>query len=251
MTLNQDYNLFFNFIDIYLPQGFNGINRHDPLILKLEEITEANDQYYFVGDILQGKIIFTSQRSIQMVGVNPEELNPYHNVEVIHPKELYRNTSGWAKLLTTANNLLQVKKGNSALSVNMKMRNPKGIYNEILFQCYLFYSKVPHETVYVLIVLTNIDSFKMRKNGYHYYFGNDLTYFRYPDEKMLQMGNVFTKREFEVIKLIESGHSTEQIAEKLFLSNFTINTHRGNILKKTKKTYISDLILELKERGLI
>ena len=78
-----------------------------------------------------------------------------------------------------------------------------------------------------------------------------MSYFRFPDEKMLQMGNVFTKREFEIIMLIEAGMSTEQIADKLFLSVYTVNTHRGNILKKTKKANVSELIFDLKERGLL
>ena len=45
--------------------------------------------------------------------------------------------------------------------------------------------------------------------------------------------------------------SSEQIAEKLFLSPYTINTHRSNILEKTGKASISELIYELKERGLL
>ena len=47
------------------------------------------------------------------------------------------------------------------------------------------------------------------------------------------------------------GLNSEQIAEKLFLSKHTINTHRNNILTKTGKSHISDLIYELKERGLL
>jgi DNA-binding CsgD family transcriptional regulator len=64
---------------------------------------------------------------------------------------------------------------------------------------------------------------------------------------MLNGGNNFTKREFEIIKLIESGMSSEQIAEKLFVSIYTINTHRANILKKSGKAHVSELIYELME----
>jgi len=42
---------------------------------ELERMTEANNQNFFVGDLLQGKIIFTGRRSIHVVGVDPEELN--------------------------------------------------------------------------------------------------------------------------------------------------------------------------------
>jgi DNA-binding CsgD family transcriptional regulator len=68
---------------------------------------------------------------------------------------------------------------------------------------------------------------------------------------MLKLGNVLSDREFEIVKLVHLGLNSEQIAEKLFLSKHTINTHRNNILIKTGKAHISDLIYELKERGLL
>jgi len=247
----RNYSLFHKFIDAYSPQGFLEIDRNDPLILELEEMTEANNQYYFIADLLEGRIIFASKQSLQIIGVDPEELNPYHNIEALHPDEAYRNTSGWAKLLTMANGLMFTKTGNSILSANMKMRNPKGFYSEILYQCYLFYNEFPRRTVYDLQVHTNIDSFKMRKPGYHYYVGDDPSYFRYPDDELLEIGTPYSKREMEIIHLIELGLSSEEIAQKLFLSVYTVNTHRRNILNKSGKTQISDVIYELKERGVL
>ena len=64
-------------------------------------------------------------------------------------------------------------------------------------------------------------------------------------------GNDFSDREFEIIKMIKSGFDSEQIAEKLFLSKHTVNTHRKNILNKTGKAHISELIYDLTERGLL
>ena len=89
----------------------------------------------------------------------------------------------------------------------------------------------------------------MKKQGYHYYVGNDLSKFKYPDDELLKIGNDFTKREFEIIKLIELGLNSEQIAEKLFVSHFTINAHRANILKKSNKTCMSELIHFLNTNG--
>ena len=249
MTSNQDYSLFHKFIDDFLPMGFNGIDPNDPLLFDVEQSTETNNQYFFVADLLKGKILFTSKRSMDMIGVDPKELNPYHNIEAAHPDEVHRNTKGWAKLICIADDLLTAKSGYSIFSTNMKLRNPKGIYSETLFQCYLFYTEIPHKTVYILQVHTNIDWCKKIKHGYYYYAGNDISHFKYPDDTLLNGGSNFTKREFEIIKLIESGMSTEQIADKLFLSPYTINTHRGNILKKTGKAHVSELIYELMEQG--
>ncbi len=249
MKDNQDYSLFHNFIDDFLPIGFNGIDPNDPLLVEIEKSTEMNNQYFFVADLLQGKILFTSKRSIDMIGVDPKELNPYHNIEATHPDEVHRNTKGWAKLIYMANNLLAAKSGNSLFATNMKLLNPEGVYTETLFQCYLFYSEIPHKTVYTLQVHTNIDWYKNIRKGVYHYSGNDVSYFRYPDEELLNVCKDFTKREFEIIKLIGLGLSSEQIAEKLFVSPYTINTHRGNILKKSGKAHVSELIYELMEQG--
>jgi DNA-binding NarL/FixJ family response regulator len=67
----------------------------------------------------------------------------------------------------------------------------------------------------------------------------------------LSIGNIFSEREFEIIKLIETGLNSEQIAAKLFLSVHTVNTHRSNVLEKCEKASIPDLIYDLKERGLL
>lgn len=41
-----------------------------------------------------------------------------------------------------------------------------------------------------------------------------------------------TKREMEIIKLLAQEKSSQEIADELFLSIYTINTHRKNILQK-------------------
>ena len=82
------------------------------------------------------------------------------------------------------------------------MRNPKGVYTEMLYQDFMFYSNSPRSTVYVLQVHTNLEPFKLNKNGLHYYAGNDRSNFRYPDDKLLSQGYFFTKREFEILKLM-------------------------------------------------
>ena len=64
-------------------------------------------------------------------------------------------------------------------------------------------------------------------------------------------GIPYSNREFEIINLIASGLNTEQVAEKLFLSRETVSTHRRNILKKSGKKLMSDVIYDLVERGVM
>ena len=250
-TSSQTYSLFFKFIQAYSPVNFQGIDRNDPLILEIEEMMENNNQFFFIGDIIHVKIFFVSKRSTQIMGIEPEDLTPYHFFEATHPDDIQRHNLARSKLFKLANDLFIAEKGLSVLSTNFKIRNPFGKYSSLLFQCYLFFSSSPYKTVYDLQIHTNIDRFKKIKHGYHYDIRHDLSHFKYPDEELLMTGNIFTDREFEIIRLIASGLSSEQIAEKLFISQHTVHTHRRNMLEKTGKLSLSDVIYDLMERGLL
>ena len=251
VAYSQDYDLFLRFIEKFSPTGFKGIDRNDPLILELEEMMADNNQFLYIADIIHMKVIFTSKRSINIIGIEPDEVSPFHFMEATHPNDIQRLNLGRATLIKKAQELYIAEKGNLLLSSSMRIRNPFGVYSNVLLQNYLFYTTIPYKTVFFLKIHTNIDWFRIIKNGYHYYIGKDLSFFKYPDKKMLMMGNVFSNREFEIIKLIGSGLSSEQIAAKIFASTNTVNTHRRNILKKTGKPHISELIYDLTERGIL
>ncbi|TDH18393.1 LuxR family transcriptional regulator [Segetibacter sp. 3557_3] len=50
---------------------------------------------------------------------------------------------------------------------------------------------------------------------------------------MLREKYALSDRECEIIALIAMGLTSEQISERLFLSKFTVDTHRKNIGRKT------------------
>lgn len=247
----QGYGVFLKFIQAYSPKSFRNIDPDDPLMLELEAGMVKNNQFFYVADVINLEIIFTSKGSTQMIGVEPKDLSLGHFMEATHPDDLQRLSTGRVKLIKKAQDLFISGEEFTILSSNFRIKNGLGEYSNILTQNYLFYRSVPIKTVYLLKVHTNIDWCTKIKHGYHYYIGNDMSYFRYPDKKMMLEGNIFTKREFEIIKLIEQGLNTEEIAGELFLSIYTVHTHRRNILKKTDKTSISDLIYDLKERGFL
>ncbi len=56
-------------------------------------------------------------------------------------------------------------------------------------------------------------------------------------------GNSFTQREQEVLNLLCAGLSVTEIAEKIFLSVKTIETHRAALLRKTNTRNTINLVL--------
>ncbi len=59
-----------------------------------------------------------------------------------------------------------------------------------------------------------------------------------------------SKREVEVISLVKNGFSSEEIAQKLYLSFETVRSHRKNIYLKLGINKLSDLILFANEHSL-
>jgi len=62
---------------------------------------------------------------------------------------------------------------------------------------------------------------------------------------------ILTLRECEVLRLIASGLTNKQIADKLFISVKTVETHRKNIMQKLDVHTIADLVKYTIKTGLL
>jgi len=251
MSLEDSYNLYYRFIEAYAQQGFLKINPKDNLMINLEKLTEKYDQFFFIADMIDLKILFTSERSLQMIGIKPELISPHIFIEVSHPDEIARCNYGLNLLFKQGQEIFSKGKGEFLFSSDYRMRNASGVYSNFLLQVYLFYSEKPRKTVYFLKIHTNISKIKNTKYGSHFYVGSDLSYFRYPDRNLLNIGSIFSPTEFKIIELIHMGLNSLEIAEKLYRSVYTIRTHRRNILKKAGKKDASSLIYDLQSRGIL
>lgn len=60
-----------------------------------------------------------------------------------------------------------------------------------------------------------------------------------------------TKREIEVLNDISDGLKSQEIADKLFISERTVEAHRGNIMKKLHAKNMAELIKKAMNLGLI
>ena len=66
------------------------------------------------------------------------------------------------------------------------------------------------------------------------------------------MKNVFpTKREREILHLIANEHTTKEIAQQLFISSETVQTHRKNLLIKFEVKNTAGLVRRAFERRLL
>jgi len=83
------------------------------------------------------------------------------------------------------------------------------------------------------------------------YFGQDITLQLMKSFKRNQDEVRLTDREIEIIRMIEKEFGNKQIADLLFISERTVETHRKNILRKTKSQSIVGLLKYAYERKII
>jgi DNA-binding NarL/FixJ family response regulator len=67
----------------------------------------------------------------------------------------------------------------------------------------------------------------------------------------LKTNIVLTPQERKIIQLVVDGLSSKEIAEKLFISKYTVDTHRRNILKKMDAKSVSAMIRIAHAQGLV
>ena len=60
-----------------------------------------------------------------------------------------------------------------------------------------------------------------------------------------------SEREVEVLRLIALGHTNSEIAQQLFLSVRTVETHRSHIQQKLRVSSRAELVRYALQRGLI
>jgi len=73
--------------------------------------------------------------------------------------------------------------------------------------------------------------------------------FRLDENKLKELG--ISKREYEILTLIAEGHSNQEIAEKLFISQNTIKTHSSNLFSKLDASRRTQAVQKAKTLGII
>ncbi|MEL6559952.1 MAG: helix-turn-helix transcriptional regulator [Bacteroidota bacterium] len=67
---------------------------------------------------------------------------------------------------------------------------------------------------------------------------------------MNEIKQSITKREHQIVSALSQGMNSYEISEKLFISIYTVQTHRKNVMEKTSARNTAHLIRRCFELGL-
>ena len=174
--------MFKEFFDAFSKAGVEGISSEDSILIELERVTEQNKQIFYISDVILFDILFISRGVHSMFGIKQEKVTQGFFLTTTIPEDFKRHQLGRAHLINRAHELFERKNGTSILSINVRARKPDGRSVHLLYQANLFYSKVPYESVFLMLVITDISEFNMKHKRFHFYSGEDQRLFRFPDE---------------------------------------------------------------------
>ncbi len=72
---------------------------------------DENDQYFQVFDVGQMKFLYTSKNISQMIGITPDEINPGHYTQLVHPDDEERLGQARARVYKMEKEIFQAQKG--------------------------------------------------------------------------------------------------------------------------------------------
>ncbi|HBY67833.1 MAG: hypothetical protein CMC07_09130 [Flavobacteriaceae bacterium] len=207
-------------------------------------------QCIYIMDWPTGRI--TYKRNIyKILGYDDDEFNIDMLLNIAHSDDLKiikRITQAVVNHLTSHT---KFSYEDTSLILIYRFRKKDGTYIKILRQSTLFEKSSNGMLKSNLSILTDISFADTDDYVSWEFLAPQIEEENFRKEVYREFSNLFTRREVTIIELIAEKYTTKDIAEKLFISEHTVNTHRKNILKKGNCHNAGQLIAFCKKVGVL
>lgn len=214
--------------------------------------------YYYVLNFETMKMDVVHKGTREVLGIEPEQFSLESGMELMHPDDLahlYEKESVSTDFLY--NNILVEDILLYKVVYMFRLRHINGHYKTILHQAKALSLSLEGKIQYALGIHTdvtylnipfnhNVSFISSIKPSFYATYNNGVFNFSENTFK-----NIFTLREIEIINQISLGKKFNEIAERLFVSPHTVNTHKKNILFKSHCKNMPELIAKCIREGII
>lgn len=207
-------------------------------IRRLDKYYLHRNQCMYISDHVKHQMDY--RRNFEILGYTDEEVR-IADVYAYHPedRELVETVTRAAMKFAFENS---VEISESVFCLTYRLMKKDGTYIKVLRQSTVFSIDDSGRMASNLSVLTDIDF--IYSPGYVNWFfdiqGVD------PEIFVREVGkavyDMFTPKELEIIPMLVAGDTSPIIAEKLFISRHTVDTHRRSILRKSGCSNIFELV---------
>ncbi len=210
-------------------------------------------------DLCRQKHIYMSDGYHNIIGLSPEVIRNTPELADIdsrmHPDDQLEMTIAGMHFLKIAFALPPSQKKNSKLIAEYRIRNRHNEYIRVVEQFQAIELDKKGNAWLALCFMDISPNQEMnepfRCKAFNFSTGEMMDW---EDEKRLsfpQKEETLSPRENEILKMVAAGMISKEIADKLFISVHTVNTHRQNILEKLKADNSREAIVYAQKFGLI
>ncbi|SDB66280.1 regulatory protein, luxR family [Flavobacteriaceae bacterium MAR_2010_188] len=234
--------------------------------IKVNEIVEqisslfaAGSFYYFIFNLVTMEFDYVSEGTRPLLGIEPGDYTFMKLLKRMHPEDQELMI---LKESTFLNQMLNITPREDITKYKtvylMRLKSKDGAYKTYLQQVTaLIISEdgkiqqtmgVHTDVHYLKIPFDHRISFIPTDSKLQSYYFESLN-----NEYVLSSGlsDKFTKREQEIIKLLGQGKRADEIADILYISKVTVNTHKKNILRKSNSKNSTELMVKCLRDGFI
>lgn len=224
------------------------------LYKKLLIFFQIGESCYFIFNFQQIRFDFISDEATAMLGYAKDELTPELIMESIHPDDRAWFLDCQEVSVNFILGLPPEKQMKYKVRIDYRIRKKSGEYIRIMHQVVIIHTDGSGKILRNLVVFTDISQLKKNEKPVMSYIGMDgepsylnvdvKSYFK-------EESDLLSKREKEILYLLAEGKASKEIAELLYISKHTVDTHRKNLLRKTGSVSSIDLINKTIRDGLV
>jgi DNA-binding CsgD family transcriptional regulator len=214
------------------------------IIKKYIDVFHIGEYFYLIFNTVTAQAEFVSPEISKHLGIAPEEFDLSTFLSSMHPDDLpyYHHYEKSAVEFFT--HLKPEEFFNYKFSYDFRLSTKSGEVKRFLQQVIpiYYFEEGGARTLGIFTDITHFGITGIPKlsfigmNGATSYYNHHLT------TDLKKVDKIFTKRELEILDYVIQGLKSEEIALKLNLSVFTVQTHRKNILKKSGCKTLNQLI---------
>lgn len=219
--------------------------------------------YYYLLNFHNLKIDYVAPSVFNIIGIQPKAFSLKQYLEIIHPDHLPQVYKKECRVVDFINQTNPEELPFYKFSYFLKIKCNGGKIKRLLHQSTMLTTSDDKKSRYILGVDIDVSHLKFiddktfsiigLKEGLEsiYNIDPDMKENHAPEDKYLQVEGILSNRELQIIKHISKGLSTKLIADALFLSEHTVQTHRRNILQKTNCANTAELVSRCLLEGII
>lgn len=214
----------------------------------LKNVTLWDNQFVYIHHIKSGSFFFKGID--KCLGYEMDELHADFFIRNVHPADLtmYFKISK-ALLSFVMDNSEGLVPFNSSFLINYRIKTVKGDYIQVLRQSTPFIKDANGKVEAYISMCSNITEISESNCVKWNISGPKKENFpKYLNEQG-EDEHLFSGRELDILRLLSNGRSSQAIADKLFISINTVNTHRKSLMRKANVNKTIDLLAFALDHG--